>query len=80
MNQIVEKNLTKEERAFLLLEIIKELGEVESEGFGRIVIDIQDGQILNWWKITSRTARQFRKKIKSLQAKDNPSFTKQPHT
>jgi len=66
MNQIVDKNLTKEERALLLLEIMKELGEVESEGFGRIVIDIQDGHILNWWKVTSRTARQFRRKIKNI--------------
>jgi len=66
MNQTVDKNLTKEERALLLLEIMKELGEVESEGFGRIVIDIQDGHILNWWKVTSRTARQFRKKLKEF--------------
>jgi len=72
MNQTIDKNLTKEERALLLLEIMKELGEVESEGFGRIVIDIQDGHILNWWKITSRTARQFRKKIKSFSADGKP--------
>jgi hypothetical protein len=66
MNQIVDKNLTKEERSLLLLEIVKELGEVESEGFGRVIIDVQDGHILNWWKITSRTARQFRKKLKEF--------------
>ncbi len=72
MNQTIDKNLTKEERALLLLEIMKELGEVESEGFGRMVIDIQNGQIFNWWKITSRTARQFRKKIKSFSADGKP--------
>lgn len=60
----VSKTLTKEERTLVLVEIAKELGEVEAEGYGRIVIDVQDGHIATWWKITSRTARQFRHKIK----------------
>ncbi len=74
MNQAINKNLTKEERGLLLLEIVKELGEVESEGFGRIVIDIQNGQIFNWWKITSRTSKQFRKKLKKFISADKPAL------
>lgn len=58
--------LTKEERALLLVEFLKEIGELETEGFGRFVVDVQDHHISNWWKISSRTARQFRKRLKNL--------------
>lgn len=62
----IPKALTKEERALILLEIVKELSEIEAKGWGRIVIDVQDGHIATWWKISTNTARQFRGKIKGL--------------
>lgn len=72
MNQIddeklenVIKTLSREE-VFFLLEMLEELSEVKAEGFGRIVVDIQQKEISNWWKITSHTAKGFRKKIKSF--------------
>lgn len=58
------KILTKEERTLILVEIAKELSEVENAGWGRIVIDVQDGHIATWWKITSRTAKEFGRKLK----------------
>lgn len=67
MNQTADKKLkspTTEERALLLVEIAKDLAAVEGEGFGRIVIEVKDHQIVNWWKVSSRTARGFWRKIR----------------
>lgn len=66
MNQTDNKKLkplTTEEKALLLVEIAKDLAAVEDEGFGRIVIEVKNGQIVNWWKIASRTRRGFLKKM-----------------
>lgn len=56
----------KEERALLLMEIIKDLTIVEGEGYGRIVIEVKNHQIVAWWKVASRTARGFWAKIKGI--------------
>jgi hypothetical protein len=59
------KTLSKED-VFFVLQMAKELSEVKAEGFGRIIVDVQDKEISNWWKITSHTARNFRKKLRNL--------------
>jgi myo-inositol catabolism protein IolC len=67
MNQTTDKkitNTTTEERALLLVEIAKDLAAVEEEGFGRIVIEVKNNQIVNWWKVSSRTARGFWRKLR----------------
>ena len=69
MNQITEskiKTMDKEERALLLMEILKDLAVVEGEGYGRIVIEVKNHKIVTWWKIASRTARGFWAKIKGI--------------
>lgn len=69
MNQTDNKKtrpITTEEKALLLVEIAKDLAAVEGEGFGRIVIEIKNGQIVNWWKIASRTRRGFLKKMEGI--------------
>ncbi len=69
MNQTVKtksKTQGKEERALLLVEIIKDLTAVEEEGYGRIVIEVKNHQIVTWWKVASRTARGFWAKIKGI--------------
>jgi len=55
-----------QERGLILSEIDKDIFAVEEEGFGRVVIEIKDGQIINWWKVTSRTRRGFFKKMKNI--------------
>lgn len=67
MNQTANKkikSITTEEKALLLVEIAKDLAAVEGEGFGRIVIEVKDHRIVNWWKISSRTARGFWHKLR----------------
>ena len=67
MNQTTDKKITgttTEERALLLVEIAKDLAAVEEEGFGRIVIEVKDHRIVNWWKVSSRTARGFWRKAR----------------
>jgi|GEM_PF-1600868 len=59
------KTLSKED-VFFVLQMAKELAEVKAEGFGRIVVDVQDKEISNWWKITSHTARNFRRKLRNF--------------
>jgi len=54
------------ERGLLLSEIDKDIGSVEEEGFGRVVIEIKNGRIINWWKVASRTRRGFFKKMKDI--------------
>ncbi len=69
MNQTADqkpKAITKEERALLLLEIVKDLAAIEEEGFGRVVIEVKNGRVVNWWKIASRTRRGFLNKMKSV--------------
>jgi len=69
MNRTNEQkdNISEErERDLLLSEIDKDIGSVEEEGFGRIVIEIKGGRIINWWKVASRTRRGFFKKMKDI--------------
>ena len=69
MNRTNEQkdNISEErERDLLLSEIYKDIGSVEEEGFGRVVIEIKDGRIINWWKVASRTRRSFFKKMKNI--------------
>lgn len=59
-------NLPEErERNLLLSEIDRDIASVEAEGFGRIVIEIKEGRIVNWWKTASRTRRNFLRKIEN---------------
>ena len=69
MNRTNEQNNNipqEQERILLLSEIDKDILAVEEEGFGRVVIEIKDGRIINWWKVTSRTRRGFFKKMKNV--------------
>ena len=69
MNRTNEQNniiSEKQERDLLLSEIDKDIFSVEKNGFGRVVIEIKDGRIINWWKVTSRTRRGFFKKMKNI--------------
>ena len=69
MNRTNEQknNISEEqERGLLLSEIDRNIFAVEEEGFGRVVIEIKEGQIINWWKVTSRTRRGFFKKMKNV--------------
>ena len=69
MNRTNEQknNISEEqERGLLLSEIDKDIFAVEEEGFGRVVIEIKNGRIINWWKVTSRTRRGFFKKMKNV--------------
>ena len=65
-NKPKSKTLSKEDRALLLVEIIKDLTAVEEEGYGRIVVEVQNHQIVTWWKVNSQTARGFWAKIKGI--------------
>ncbi len=67
MNQTTDKKIANpitEEQALLLVEIAKDLAAVEEEGFGRIVIEVKNKRIVNWWKVSSRTARGFWRKAR----------------
>ncbi len=75
MNRINKQkaNISDEqERNLLLSEIAKDLASIEAEGFGRVVIEIKNGQIVNWWKVASRTRRGFLKKIKNASEDSAP--------
>jgi hypothetical protein len=56
----------EQERNLLLSEIARDLASIEKEGFGRVVIEIKNKQIVNWWKVASRTRRSFFKKMKNI--------------
>jgi hypothetical protein len=72
MNQTADEKLEaairtlSKEDVFFVLQMAKELAEVKAEGFGRIVVDVQDKEISNWWKITSHTARDFRRRLRNF--------------
>jgi hypothetical protein len=51
------------ERNIILSDIAKDITSIEEEGFGRVVIEVKSGKIVNWWKVASRTRRGFLKKI-----------------
>lgn len=68
MNRTNEQknNISEEqERSLLLSEIDKDIALVEKEGFGRIVIEIKDGRIVSWWKVASRTRRNFLRRMEN---------------
>jgi hypothetical protein len=52
------------ERNIILSDIAKDITSIEEEGFGRVVIEIKSGKIVNWWKVASRTRRGFLKRMK----------------
>jgi len=54
------------ERDLLLSEIARDIASIEKEGFGRVVIEIKDSRIINWWKVTSRTRRGVLKKMENV--------------
>jgi hypothetical protein len=56
----------EKERDLLLLEVFKDIASIEEEGFGRVVIEIKNGQIVSWWKVSSHTRRGFLKKMKDV--------------
>ncbi len=67
MNQIDKQTLNKldeKERELLLPEIAKDIALIEEEGFGRVVVEIKNGKIINWWKVASHTRRGFLRKMK----------------
>ncbi len=66
MNQINKQtsNKSAEDERALLPEIAKDLASIEEEGFGRVVIEIKNGKIINWWKVASRTRRGFLRKMR----------------
>lgn len=69
MNRINKRktNMSDEqERNLLLLEIARDVVSVEEEGFGRVVIEIKNKQIVNWWKVASRTRRGILKKMENI--------------
>lgn len=62
-----KNNISEErERGLLLSEIDRDIASVEKEGFGRVVIEIKDGRITNWWKVASRTRRGFLKRMENI--------------
>jgi hypothetical protein len=68
MNQTDKQTSNKfaEDERSLLPEIAKDLASIEEEGFGRVVIEIKNGKIINWWKVVSRTRRGFLRKMKDV--------------
>lgn len=52
------------ERNIILSDIAKDITSIEEEGFGRVVIEVKSGKIVNWWKVASRTRRGFLKRMK----------------
>jgi len=56
----------EQEHNLLLSEIAKDLASVEEEGFGRVVIEIKNKRIINWWKVASRTRRGILKKMENV--------------
>lgn len=69
MNRTDEQNKNisdEQDRDLLLLEITKDLASIEKEGFGRVVIEIKNGRVVSWWKVTSHTRRGFLKKMKNI--------------
>ena len=56
----------EQEHNLLLSEIARDLASVEEEGFGRVVIEIKNNRIINWWKVASRTRRGILKKMENI--------------
>ena len=55
----VRKKLSQENETLTLVDIAKDIDEVKNEGFGRIVIFVQDGHIFRWELVKSRTKKRF---------------------
>lgn len=55
----VRKKLNQENETLTLVDIAKDIDEVKNEGFGRIVIFVQDGHIFRWELVKSRTKKRF---------------------
>jgi len=56
----------EQERNLLFSEIARDIVSVEEEGFGRVVIEIKNKRIINWWKVASRTRRGILKKMENI--------------
>lgn len=53
----VRKKLSQENETLTLVDIAKDIDEVKTEGFGRIVIFVQNGHIYRWELVKSRTKK-----------------------
>jgi hypothetical protein len=53
----VRKKLSQENETLTLVDIAKDIDEVKTEGFGRIVIFVQNGRIYRWELVKSRTKK-----------------------
>lgn len=53
----VRKKLSQENETLTLVDIAKAIDEVKTDGFGRVVIFIQNGRIYRWEQIKSKTKR-----------------------
>ncbi len=53
----VRKKLSQENETLTLVDIAKDIDEVKNEGFGRVVIFVQNGRIYRWELVKSRTKK-----------------------
>lgn len=53
----VRKKLSLENETLTLVDIAQAIDEVKTDGFGRVVIFIQNGHIYRWERVKSRTRR-----------------------
>lgn len=51
----VRKKLSQENETLTLVDIVKAVNEVKTNGFGRVVIFIQNGRIYRWEQVKSKT-------------------------
>lgn len=59
----VRKKSKLENETFILVDIAKAIDEVKIDGFGRIVIFIQNGRIYRWEQVKSKTQRDLTSSI-----------------
>lgn len=53
----VRKKLSQENETLTLVDIAKAIDEVKIDGFGRVVIFIQNGRIYRWEQVKSKTRK-----------------------
>ncbi len=53
----VRKKSKMENESLILVDILKAVDEVKIDGFGRVVIFIQNGQIYRWERIKTTTGK-----------------------
>ncbi len=66
----VEKEVRKksklENETLTLVDIAKAIEEVKTDGFGRVVIFVQNGRIFRWEQVKSRTKRRAKRYLTSF--------------